>query len=420
MKRLLLVTSSYAPVMIADMQRARMLAWDLPAVGWEVEVLAPNKELQRKGTIQPDSNHLFNPDVIAYSVAPDEALLLRLLKIRAIGWRAFRPLYRKGLELLKRGHFDLIYISTAQFNLFCLGRLWWQRTGVPYVLDFHDPWVRRDRYRTTRSSWKRRIDRVLSRFLESFAVRKAAGIVSVSPNYLEQLQSRYPNATALQNGRTMVVPFAAVERDLQNRSPVTHDARRRIVYVGAGGAIMRKSFARICELISNLDCNFIDNVRIELYGTSSDWNPSMPRELELIAKEYGLHEIVSEEPVYIPYLAAIQKIQAADGLLILGVDDPAYMPSKLFLYALTGKPLLVCLHGLSQAQKYFQKAPKIGHLIRFEDRVAEESDLQSVKDFLDEVRQRKLMDRQKALNPWLSGAMSRQHVELFERCLTEK
>jgi len=138
-------------------------------------------------------------------------LLLRLLKIRAIGWRAFRPLYRKGLELLKRGHFDLIYISTAQFNLFCLGRLWWRRTGVPYVLDFHDPWVRRDRYRTTRSSWKRGIDRVLSRFLESFAVHKAAGIVSVSPNYLERLQSRYPNATALQNGRTMVVPFAAVE-----------------------------------------------------------------------------------------------------------------------------------------------------------------------------------------------------------------
>ena len=108
---------------------------------------------------------------------------------------------------------------------------------------------------------------------------------------------------------------------------------------------MRKSFARICELISNLDRNFIDNVRIELYGTSSDWNPSMPKELELIATEYGLHEIVSEEPVYISYLVAIQKIQAADGLLILGVDDPAYMPSKLFLYALTGKPLLASLHG---------------------------------------------------------------------------
>ena len=82
MKRLLLVTSSYAPVMIADMQRARMLAWDLPAVGWEVEVLAPNEELQRKGTIQPESNRLFNPDVIAHSLAPDEALLLQLARFK--------------------------------------------------------------------------------------------------------------------------------------------------------------------------------------------------------------------------------------------------------------------------------------------------------------------------------------------------
>ena len=146
----------------------------------------------------------------------------------------------------------------------------------------------------------------------------------------------------------------------------------------------------------------------------------MPKELELIATEYGLQEIVREEPTYIPYLVALQKIQVADGLLILGVDDPAYMPSKLFLYALTGKPLLVCLHPQSQAEEYFQKTPEIGHLIQFENQMTEESDLQSVKDFLDEVRQRKLMDRKKALNPWLSSAMSRQHVELFERCLTEK
>jgi glycosyltransferase involved in cell wall biosynthesis len=417
MKRLLLVTSSYAPVMIADMQRARMLAWDLPALGWEVEVLAPNEELQRKGTIQLDSNRLFNPDVIAHSVAPDEGLLLRLLKIHAIGWCAFRTLYRKGLELLKRGHFDLIYISTAQFNLFCLGRLWWQKTGVPYVLDYHDPWIRRDRYRTTRSSWKRRIDRVLSRFLESFAVHKAAGIVSVSPNYLEQLQSRYPNATALHNGRTMVVPFAAVERDLQNSSRVTRDARRKIVYVGAGGTIMRKSFARICELISNLDRNFIDNVRIELYGTSSDWNPSMPKELELIATECGLHEIVSEEPVYIPYLVAIQKIQAADGLLILGVDDPAYMPSKLFLYALTGKPLLASLHVDSQANEYFRNLPGLGRLIHFDCSEPSPHELETTRAFIEEVVQGRTFNRQNLLASQLSPAAARQHARFFERLL---
>ena len=258
---------------------------------------------------------------------------------------------------------------------------------------------------------------MFSCFLEPFAVRKAAGIVSVSPNYLDQLQSRYPNATALQNGRTMVVPFAAVERDLQNSSGVTHDARRKIVYVGAGGTIMRKSFARICALMSNLDRNFIDNVRIELYGTSSDWNPSMPKELELIATEYGLHEIVTEEPVYIPYLVAIQKIQAADGLLILGVDDPAYMPSKLFLYGLTGKPLLVSLHEASQANCYFKELPGLGHLIRFNGQKVDGGNVDTVRLFLQEVMVRQTFDRSDLLADYLSPASARRHVHFFERVL---
>ena len=40
-RRVLLVTSSYAPTMIADMQRARQLAWQLPEAGWQVEILCP-------------------------------------------------------------------------------------------------------------------------------------------------------------------------------------------------------------------------------------------------------------------------------------------------------------------------------------------------------------------------------------------
>jgi hypothetical protein len=32
--------------MIADMQRTRQLAWELPELGWEVEVLCPSGEYQ--------------------------------------------------------------------------------------------------------------------------------------------------------------------------------------------------------------------------------------------------------------------------------------------------------------------------------------------------------------------------------------
>lgn len=418
-RRVLIVTSSWEPVVIADMQRTRMLAWDLPAAGWEVEVLAPDDQLQRQQAIDPGSHRFFAPNISVHLVSADEGMFFKALRITGIGWRAFRPLFRKGLQLLRAQRFDLVYISTAQFNLFCLGRLWLRKTAVPYVLDFHDPWVRTEnRYRTTRSSWKRRVDRALSRFLESFAIRKALGIVSVSPIYLEQLQSRYPKAPALQKGRTMVAPFGAMERDFSHSSVTKNSVPRKIVYVGAGGSIMSKSFARICELISSLDRKFVDNVQIELYGTRSDWTPLMPKELELIAKTYGLEKIVSEQPGYIPYSAAIQKIRAADGLLILGVDDPAYMPSKLFLYSLSGKPLLASLHAQSHVIEYFQSLSGLGHIIHFECPDAQLKELETTRLFIEEVVQRRSFDRHSLLARRLSPSAAREHAEFFERLVT--
>ena len=59
MRRVLIVTSSYAPTMIADMQRVRQLAWELPKLGWEVEVLSPSAEYQPATCVDEDSAGFF-------------------------------------------------------------------------------------------------------------------------------------------------------------------------------------------------------------------------------------------------------------------------------------------------------------------------------------------------------------------------
>jgi glycosyltransferase involved in cell wall biosynthesis len=407
--------------MIADMQRARMLAWDLPAVGWEVEVLAPDEELQRKGTVDQESDRFFNRAIKAHYVSPDEASVFKLFHVNGIGWRAFRPLFRKGLELVRTQHFDLIYISTAQFNLFCLGRLWQRKTGVPYVLDFHDPWVREKRkYVTTRNRLKARTNARLARFLERFAVSNANGIVSVSPQYLQQLRARYPSARSLRDTNAETIPFAALDIDADVKQTArTADPGRTIVYVGAGGSIMKQSFARIAMLFQEVrgrNPDFFRDIRIELLGTDSDWRPGQNKMLADLAVEFGLGEVVSEEPVTISYPTAMRKITAADGLLILGVDDPAYMPSKLFSYALTGKPLLVCLHQNSTANCYFDQLRGLGHLIHFGSS-SDKNELEEMKSFLSEVKNHALLDRRKLLEPYLSPMAARRHAALFERCL---
>lgn len=396
-----------------------MLAWDLPATGWEVVVLSPTHRFYRNRAADPSSAELFNPRGVVHGVDPgDGSILLRLLRVNGVGWRAFRPLYRAGLNLLHADKFDLVYITTTQFLLFCLGALWQRRTGVPYVLDFQDPWVKTDkRYVTTTQSWKSWLNQSIAPTLERFAVRRAAGITAVSPLYLEQLRSRHPRAQSLSSDRADAVPFGALQRDLDVDSElVDRSGARRIIYIGAGGNIMAKSFARICELISKATGELRVCVSIELYGTDTGWHEGMPKFMERIAARYLSGNVVMERPNPIPYTLAMAKITAADGLLVLGVDDPAYMPSKLFTYALTGKPLLACLHNASQADRYFEELPGLGHLIHFGNDSPEEPDAREVNLFMREVAQGVEFNRRQMVAPYMSEGLARRHAKLFDKC----
>lgn len=79
------------------------------------------------------------------------------------------------------------------------------------------------------------------------------------------------------------------------------------------------------------------------------------------AAAVGVGDLVLEDPRIVAYSDAVSWVVAADGLLVLGVDDSAYMPSKLFLYALTGKPLLACMKWTSQVNSVFREFPDLGN-----------------------------------------------------------
>jgi len=422
--RVLIVTSTYAPAVLADTHRARLLAPDLKSCGWEAEILAAGVEFQRPDAIETDSMPFFDPAIAIHFAHPYGEGLFKLLNMRSIGWRAFLPLYLMGAKLLGRKRFDLVYITTAQFNLFLLGWLWRLRFGVPYVLDFHDPWVREDAasYATTTHKFKLLLSRLFAKPLEKFAVQAATGLVSVSPTYIAQLRRRYPRARCLRDERTQVIPFSAAERDLAT-APVepVEGVELEIVYVGAGGRIMEKSWRALLCLLSNVAAGqpqLLARIRFKFFGTEAFWKEGDKKFLVEVAREYGLAHLVEEHPQRVSYLRVVKMIQSSAGLLILGVDDPAYMPSKLFTYSLTGKPLLVSLHRDSQANCYFQEIPQLGHLVHFDDDsdVSPEEQL-TMEIFLEEVQAQKRFDRKHELERYLSLAAARKHAEFFKRVL---
>jgi len=429
-RRVLIVTGSYAPTMIADMQRARQLAWQLPEAGWEVEVLCPGIEYQPPSCNDSDSAEFFSPAAKVHAVPQHAAAVFRFFGIGSIGLRALVPLYLAGRKLLAARRFDLIYFSTAQFPLFLLGPSWRRRFKIPYVLDLHDPID--SGTAAAPGGWKQRASRFFSRFIERHAAAMASGLIAVSPHYLGLMQSRYAERRPpwLKADRQAAIPFAVLPRDLEEAGAGSIENRdagaaKRIVYVGTGGAVMARSFRLLCAALAELrrrHSPLLEYIGIELHGTSSAVAADTDAPLARIAGEFGVADLVREYPARVTYRRSLELLLQGDGALVLGVDDVGYMPSKLATYAYSGKPLLACLHRDGPALAMLREQPALGHVLWFSQ--SQEMPLADaaaeVAAYLEEVRSGRTFARQAELAPYTAAAMAARHARLFEACRDDR
>jgi glycosyltransferase involved in cell wall biosynthesis len=409
--------------MPANMHRVRLMAWHLRELGWDFDILCPPMTFQRPEWLDPDASRFFAPktSVIEAGTMPGRRFL-NALGIRGASWQALLPMYQAGAAALRRQKYDLVFISTTAFNFFCLGRLWRRKFGIPYILDFQDPWFRESQgLKTTKHVWKGRIGNRLSRYMERFAVQKADGLVSVSPNYLEVLKDRYPEARSFKKRNFATIPFGARLDDFRAaRIAKKPDQPLTIGYVGVGSVVMERSFRRLAMSLARLRQQhppLVNRIRIQLFGTDGGWHEGDRKILQSQAEIAGIGDLVAEDPRILPYSRAAAIAAAADGLLVLGVDDPAYMASKLFSYAQLGKPLLACLHRDSQMNGYFEKYPELGTVIHFgagEDEERKED--ARLLDFLEQLAANEPIDRARVMAAHSALAMTRKIVELFAKC----
>jgi hypothetical protein len=264
--------------------------------------------------------------------------------------------------------------------------------------------------------------------MERSAIGAAAGVVSVSPDYLDQLRQRYGAVSCLGPERSIVIPFAGSERDFVVPNPVPLSKprlTRNVVYVGAGGAIMVQSFTAICEALAAVRRNrpeLVEGLKLQLFGTYAYWKEGDPKPLYEIAARLGLGGVIEENPARISYLKALELTRQSDGLFVLGVDDAAYVPSKLFNYALSGKPLLACMRCDSPVAKMFNRLPGLGHLMSFGNgEVSGTDNIDSMAQFLTDVSQTMRFDRRDLISEYLAPNMARRHRDLFEHiCSSER
>ena len=377
LRRVLIVSPHFPPINAPDHQRVRMSLPYFEEFGWRPTVLAVRSE-DVEATDDPLLERTLPPGLEVVRTGALPVRWTRRLGLGNLGLRALPAFWQAGNRLLAKERFDVVYFSTTMFPTMALGPYWKRRFGVPYILDFQDPWIEDyyDRPGTPTPPGGRvkyRVNQWIARRLEPRAMRSVSEIVCVSPGYVDTLRERYP---FLEPERFTVLPFGAPERDfdalptLNVRQTVFDpgDGRRHWVYVGRGGSDMapalRLLFTAVAEARARNPAEWAA-LRMHFVGTSYAPEGRAEKSVQPLAQACGVADLVEERTGRVPYFEALQLLHQSDAILIIGSDSPAYSASKLYPCVLARRPLLALLHRDSPAADILRRC-QAGRVVTFE------------------------------------------------------
>ena len=372
MRRLLIVAPAFPPHPSPATHRARFIANHAASFGWEVEVAAVRPE----DYVEPldlDLARLLPRELrVTYSHAWS-ARWTRRVGIGDLGLRSYFPLRRVVRRICEARRPDLIFVSGPPCYTFGIAARMRDEFGIPYVLDYTDPWVHPlpagSDGPTRKAYWANR----LALALEPAAVRGAAHLLAVSDATHDGVRERHPEIPA---SRFSAVPFgfeaadfvAARAAGVENPAFAPNDGLRHVVYVGAVPPSMAETVRALLTALRALGerrPELIARTRLHFVGTSYD--PFATEGLVTrLARELGVGHLVLERTTRVPYASALRVLGDADVILALGSVDAHYTASKIFNCILAGRPLVTVFHEDSPVVDFVRRT-RAGELVTYGD-----------------------------------------------------
>lgn len=360
MKKVLIISPFFAPVNAADMHRIRQSLQYYEDLNWHAELVV----------VKPDDVDLYKDDHLLLSIPPHvkihkvrafNAKVTRKFGLGSIAYRSMFQYWKYVNHLLNNEKFDLIFFSTTAYPITILGRLWKSKYNVPYIIDMQDPW-RPDHYLVlpkNKRPPKFWLSYKLDAFFEKYSMKKVAGLMSVSKNYIDVLQNRYHHLKKIPYA---VIPFAAYKKDIdiaktiefKNKFFKPDSTKFNIVYIGRAGSDMEKANALFFKAIAkgkDIHQEF-NNIRIHYIGTSYDSSGKGAKTVEPIAEQLNIANQVTEYTSRIPYYEGLRILSESDFLFVPGSDNIGYTASKIYPYVWLNKPMLTLFHSSSSVNTF--------------------------------------------------------------------
>lgn len=397
MRRVLMVSPHFPPDASAGAHRVRLLAPYLPAFGWEPTVVSVDPS-GYEGRLDLELARLVPETVRVVRARAWSARLTRRIGIGDLGLRALSGLRRECERLLARERFEALFITIYPSYPAVLGPILKKRHGVPFVLDYQDPWV---------GAWgldagpgpngtpdaRSRLTRAIAERLEPPVVRAADALTAVSARTYEDVLARVPDARP----RTCAaIPLGFDEGDLDalRKRPRANavfdrdDGRVHVCYVGTmlpkGFDVLRTVLAALARLRDRAPRTYA-RLRVHFVGTSNQRIRTGEPRVIAAAREAGVEDIVTETPERLDYLDALDVQTRAHALLLLGSSEPHYTPSKVFPAVLARRPIVACCHRASTALEVLRQPPVDARIFTFDEALPLQGSLDAIAAAFAEV-----------------------------------
>lgn len=432
MKRVVIVGPDFVPSSYPPALRIRLFAQHLPEFGWQPTVVT-TKPRYYEWAVDPENERLLPAAVEVIRTPALPARLTRTLGIGDIGIRSLWYHWREVRALCRRSRVDVLLIPVPPHIPAVLGRLIYDAFGVPYVIDYIDPWVSTlyRRFPRTERPRKRSLSYALSRVLEPFALRHVGHVVGVSKGTTDGVIARYPWLTAAD---TTEIPYGGEPADFEyvrrhprrNKIFDRNDGLLHISYVGRGGPDMAPALRAVFEAVGlglKRAQEKFRRLRLHFVGTTYDPRADGLYLVRPLAETAGLGEYVEEHPRRVSYLDALQILLDSHVLLVPGSDAPHYTASKIFPYILARRPLLAVFHEASSVVRIL-KETRAGDVVTFS---AERPPTTQVEEIAKRLEAILLLPpgfepatRWEAFEPYTASSMAGRLTQAFEKALLKR
>lgn len=254
---------------------------------------------------------------------------------------------RAGARAIRRSRVDAIYSTYPMPSAHLIGLRLKKRFGLPWIVDFRDPWAV--------ASGMRMRDWVDSR-LERAVVAAADRVICNTPAMRRHFLKRYPNVAA---SRFVTITNGYDESEFAALDPVC-SSKFQILYPGTLDRENRNPRPLLAAVAAALKEGLLQANDLSLTFLGSGKH-GLSAEFRAELDEYGLRsmtEIVAER---IARRQALNRVAGADVLVVLsdqeqrgdeGIQDWTSMqvPVKVYEYLRLGRPMLPLVEGGAVAE----------------------------------------------------------------------